>query len=196
MVQIVPVLHNGQILMTMNKEEGRASRPKNLGPVRSGRFTLLLVSILVGGYLVVSGRGIGFGVVFLLVGLWLILDNPFDRPTAQEESTAVVPPDKLVTIEPGDTLDLHTFAPRDVSSLLDEYIYLCQRDNIHSVRIIHGKGTGTLRRRVRGLLARDPRIAAFYDAPPKLGGWGVTVVELKQNHLAKVLDENEGREVD
>ena len=82
-------------------------------------------------------------------------------------------------LEPGDTLDLHTFSPRDVSSLLDEFIHLSQQANIHLVNIIHGKGTGTLRRHVRSFLARDPRVRSFYDAPRKSGGWGATVVELK-----------------
>ena len=82
-------------------------------------------------------------------------------------------------IEPGDTLDLHTFSPKDVSSLLDEFIYLSRKANINLVNIIHGKGTGTLRRYVRSSLARDPRVLSFYDAPRKSGGWGATVVELK-----------------
>ena len=82
-------------------------------------------------------------------------------------------------IEPGDTLDLHTFSPKDVSSLLDEFIHLSRKANINLVNIIHGKGTGTLRRHVRSSLARDPRVLSFYDAPRKSGGWGATVVELK-----------------
>jgi hypothetical protein len=83
-------------------------------------------------------------------------------------------------IEPGDTLDLHTFSPKDVSSLLDEFIHLSQKANINLVNIIHGKGTGTLRRHVRSFLARDPRVRSFYDAPRKSGGWGATVVELEE----------------
>ena len=82
-------------------------------------------------------------------------------------------------IEPGDTLDLHTFSPKDVSSLLDEFIHLSQKANVNLINIIHGKGTGSLRRHVRSFLARDPRVRSFYDAPRKSGGWGATVVELK-----------------
>jgi len=82
-------------------------------------------------------------------------------------------------IEPGDTLDLHTFSPKDVASLLDEFIHLSQKANIKLINIIHGKGSGTLRRHVRSFLARDPRVLSFYDAPRKSGGWGATVVELK-----------------
>ena len=86
---------------------------------------------------------------------------------------------KLEIMDLGDTLDLHTFSPKDVSSLLDEFIHLSQKANINLVNIIHGKGTGTLRRHVQSFLARDPRVRSFYDAPRKSGGWGATVVELK-----------------
>lgn len=82
-------------------------------------------------------------------------------------------------VEPGDTLDLHTFSPKDVSSLLDEFIHLSQKANIKLINIIHGKGSGTLRRHVRSFLARDPRVLSFYDAPRKSGSWGATVVELE-----------------
>ena len=94
----------------------------------------------------------------------------------QEESVFQSEPE---IIEPGDTLDLHTFSPKDVSSLLDEFIHLSQKANINLVNVIHGKGTGTLRRHVRSFLARDPRVRSFYDAPRKSGGWGATVVQLK-----------------
>jgi DNA-nicking Smr family endonuclease len=82
-----------------------------------------------------------------------------------------------VVINPGEALDLHTFSPKEVPSLLDEFIHICQQADIKRIRIIHGKGTGTLRRRVRSLLAKDPRVATYYDAPLESGGWGATMVE-------------------
>ena len=88
-------------------------------------------------------------------------------------------------IVPGDTLDLHTFSPKDVSSLLDEFIHLSQRANVNLINIIHGKGTGSLRRHVRSFLASDPRVRSFYDAQRKSGGWGTTVVELKADREGK-----------
>jgi hypothetical protein len=87
----------------------------------------------------------------------------------------------------GDTLDLHTFSPKEVPSLLDEFIHLSQEAEMGLVSIIHGKGAGVLRRRVRALLARDPRVVDFYDAPLKSGGWGATIVELKRGQC-----ENDG----
>jgi dsDNA-specific endonuclease/ATPase MutS2 len=77
-----------------------------------------------------------------------------------------------------DVLDLHTFRPKEVPNLLDDYLDACLEAGISVVRIIHGKGTGTLKRRVQGLLKRDPRVVAFEDAPADAGGWGATRVYL------------------
>jgi DNA-nicking Smr family endonuclease len=71
-------------------------------------------------------------------------------------------------------LDLHTFSPKEVRNLLADYIDACREAGVHDLRIIHGKGSGVLRARVRALLDRDPRVAAFGDAPPDAGGWGAT----------------------
>jgi 16S rRNA (guanine527-N7)-methyltransferase len=79
-----------------------------------------------------------------------------------------------------DVLDLHTFAPRDLPSLLEEYLTACQEARLYSVRIIHGKGQGFLKNQVRSLLGKLPMVASFSDAPAHGGGWGATVVELKR----------------
>jgi hypothetical protein len=101
------------------------------------------------------------------------------QSSAGEEVLADFSQTDAVVVGLGDTLDLHTFLPKDVPSLLDEFIRVSQGDGLLLVKIVHGKGTGALRRRVHGLLAHDPRVANFYNAPPKSGGWGATVVELK-----------------
>ncbi len=75
-------------------------------------------------------------------------------------------------------LDLHTFRPRDVPSLIDDYLDECLRRGITAVRIIHGKGTGTLRRTTHAILERRPDVVAFRLAPPERGGWGATLVTL------------------
>ena len=82
-------------------------------------------------------------------------------------------------IEISDVLDLHTFRPVEVADLLPEYFRTCLQKGILRVRVIHGKGTGTLKRRVRSILEHDPRVASFEDAPPGAGGWGATLVVLK-----------------
>jgi DNA-nicking Smr family endonuclease len=79
-----------------------------------------------------------------------------------------------------DVLDLHTFAPKEIPSLLEEYLNACREARLYSVRIIHGKGQGWLKDRVRGLLKQLPMVASFSDAPAHGGGWGATIVELKR----------------
>jgi DNA-nicking Smr family endonuclease len=77
------------------------------------------------------------------------------------------------------TLDLHTFAPREVKSLLPEYLRECRAKGILQVRIVHGKGTGVLRERVHALLARLPDVVDFKLADEGAGGWGATMVTLR-----------------
>lgn len=80
-----------------------------------------------------------------------------------------------------DVLDLHTFKPKDIPDLLDGYFLECIKVGILSVRIIHGKGKGIQKKRVKALLKNNPKVKSFQDAPPEAGGWGATLVELKSN---------------
>ena len=77
-----------------------------------------------------------------------------------------------------DELDLHTFLPRDCADVVAEYVRAAREAGLTTVRIIHGKGTGTLRRIVHGVLASHPDVAVFRLAGEREGGWGATVVEL------------------
>ena len=79
-----------------------------------------------------------------------------------------------------DTLDLHLFRPGEISALLDDYFVECMRAGIFSVRLIHGKGQGILKKRVHRILTRNNDVSTFKDAPPEAGGWGATIVELKR----------------
>ncbi len=85
-----------------------------------------------------------------------------------------------VKIDIEDVLDLHTFKPRDVPDLLEDYIFECIQAGIFSIRIIHGKGKGVQKKRVQKLLKINPKVKSFQDAPPEAGGWGATIVELKK----------------
>lgn len=75
-------------------------------------------------------------------------------------------------------LDLHTFRPSDVGSLVPEYLEACRERNIFEVRVIHGKGTGTLRQTVLAILKRLPCVVSYRQADPIAGGWGATIVKL------------------
>jgi dsDNA-specific endonuclease/ATPase MutS2 len=79
-----------------------------------------------------------------------------------------------------DVIDLHTFRPRDIPNLIEDYIEECLRAGFTSVRIIHGKGTGAQKKRVHELLRANTHVLAFRDAPLEAGGWGATIVELKK----------------
>ncbi len=78
-----------------------------------------------------------------------------------------------------DALDLHAFAPKDIPSVVAEYLDAAHRRGFTEVRVIHGRGIGVQRERVRSVLASHPLVVAFFDAPPERGGWGATVVRLK-----------------
>ncbi len=88
---------------------------------------------------------------------------------------------KVVKLAIEDVLDLHTFRPKDIPDLLEDYFTECIKAGIHSVRIIHGKGKGIQKRRVQGLLEKNSMVTAFNEAPPEAGGWGATLVELSRN---------------
>lgn len=77
------------------------------------------------------------------------------------------------------TLDLHHFRPQEIADLLTDYFEACRERGILSVRVIHGKGKGIQRARVRSLLAKNVLVRSFKEAPAEAGGWGATLVELK-----------------
>ncbi|UCE04181.1 MAG: Smr/MutS family protein [Candidatus Latescibacterota bacterium] len=78
----------------------------------------------------------------------------------------------------GDELDLHGVPPREVTELVAAFIDEALLQGRPRVRIVHGKGTGVLRARIRAILAAHPGVRAFADAPPP-SHWGATVVELQ-----------------
>ena len=75
------------------------------------------------------------------------------------------------------TIDLHAFHPRDVRSVVEEYVTAAQGAGLTEIRIVHGRGRGVQRRIVHGVLARHPSVADFSDAPD--AHLGATVARLK-----------------
>jgi len=83
--------------------------------------------------------------------------------------------------EPGeltDELDLHTFLPRECADVVEEYVRAAQEAGFALVRIVHGKGTGALRRIVHAVLERHPAVRSYRLAGGDRGSWGATLVEL------------------
>lgn len=77
-------------------------------------------------------------------------------------------------------LDLHTFRPEDLGELIPAYLDECLAHGLSDVRIIHGKGTGTLRETVRSLLERSPQVKSFRPGDTLSGSWGATIVTLRR----------------
>jgi len=88
-------------------------------------------------------------------------------------------PGEMVSIPLTGELDLHPFAPRDIPSVVEEYVRACHGKGVRHLRLAHGRGRGVQRAAVRRVLATLPEVRSFDDAPPGAGGWGATVVELR-----------------
>lgn len=87
--------------------------------------------------------------------------------------------EESVAIPIEDWIDLHTFPPRDIPSLLGEYLLECQKKGFREVRIIHGKGKGVQLNIVHSFLRKSPLVESFRLAPPEAGSWGATIVGVK-----------------
>ncbi|MEE4355736.1 MAG: Smr/MutS family protein [Desulfococcaceae bacterium] len=88
--------------------------------------------------------------------------------------------EEIIRIPITDVLDLHTFQPKEIPELLEDYFSECIASGIFSLRIIHGKGKGILKKGVCSLLDRHPLVASWSPAPGNAGGWGAVLVELKK----------------
>ena len=94
-------------------------------------------------------------------------DPPFDDPV-------------ILPLE--DHLDLHPFQPKEIRSVVEEYLEQSREAGFREVRLIHGKGQGVQRNIIRSLLEKHPHVDSFHDAPLEAGGWGATVVILKRQN--------------
>ena len=87
-------------------------------------------------------------------------------------------PDDLVQLPIEDSLDLHSFRPADVPSVVEEYLVQAHARGFTEVRLIHGRGIGVQRAIVQSLLGRHRLVASHADAPQDRGGRGATLVKL------------------
>ena len=87
--------------------------------------------------------------------------------------------DEPVKVKIDGTLDLHTFQPREIKTLIPAYLQECRNAGIKEIRIIHGKGKGILRKSVHSILAQCEIVDYYRIAGPDSGHWGATLVRLK-----------------
>jgi DNA-nicking Smr family endonuclease len=85
-----------------------------------------------------------------------------------------------VILEIDGILDLHHFSPKDLKTLIPDYLAECRDKGILEVKLIHGKGIGNLRRSVHALLQRNPFVAGYRLAELHSGSWGATLVTLRK----------------
>ena len=93
------------------------------------------------------------------------LFNPFPEP---------------IELEITDSLVLHSFAPREVKNVVQNYLLEANKKGFKIVRIIHGKGIGVQREIVRKVLAETDFVKSFKTGDEFSGSWGATVVKLKE----------------
>ena len=130
------------------------------------------------------GLGI-FGVVLVaLGGAVLGLGGGGGQDTedeAEEDDDGCFDPELPVALPVEDFIDLHSFPPRDLAEGVVEYLGSAHTAGFREVRLIHGRGIGVQRERVRSVLAKHPLVVRFSDATSDRGGWGATIAHLRDN---------------
>ncbi len=138
---------------------------------------------------------LGYGVFVLFVvvttaGLLASGRSSLRRHLRTARTTTVTPADELpsgeaVVLPIEDSLDLHPFSPREIPGVVRAYLDEAVSRGFEEVRLIHGRGIGVQRERVRSVLTKHSSVVEFHDAPPTRGGWGATVVRLQASARAR-----------
>ena len=98
----------------------------------------------------------------------------------EDEQTSEEPdPAEPIHLPVEDFIDLHPFPPRDIPAVVESFLETVLEQGYEEVRLIHGRGIGVQRERVRSVLSRHPAVVSFTDAGPDRGGWGATVVRMR-----------------
>jgi len=130
--------------------------------------------------------GLGaFGVI--LLGLTPVVFLAFGRDSSdsgreQDSGDDVDHPDPKTPIQlpVEDFIDLHPFPHRDIPDVVTDYLEAAHAKGFREVRLIHGRGIGVQRERVRSTLSKHPLVESFSDATADRGGWGATIAYLSQ----------------
>lgn len=96
----------------------------------------------------------------------------------EDEGASDPDPDDPMSLPIEDWIDLHPFTPKDIPDVVESYLESAVERGFTEVRLIHGRGIGVQRERVRSVLERHPAVVGFADAPPDRGGWGATVARI------------------
>jgi DNA-nicking Smr family endonuclease len=85
--------------------------------------------------------------------------------------------DEPVEVPIADSIDLHSFAPNEVLSVVDEYLHAARGAGFSQVRLIHGRGKGVQRAGIQRLLRNHALVESYWDAPES--HLGATLVRLR-----------------
>mgnify|MGYP003551355249 CR=1 FL=1 len=101
------------------------------------------------------------------------------KMTSSDEIDLFNPFPDGVELEIIDYIDLHSFAPRDIKSVVQNYLAEANKKDFKIVRIIHGKGIGVQREIVRNIIGESDLVESFKTGDEFSGNWGATMVKLK-----------------
>ena len=129
-----------------------------------------------------------FAAVMLLLALPVLLlrteppdgEGTDDVVSALDRVAKASAEHEVVRLPIEDQFDLHPFAPAEIPDVVRSYLDEAFAAGFEEVRLIHGRGIGVQRERVRTVLAGDSRVAEYHDAPPDRGGWGATVARFRR----------------
>jgi hypothetical protein len=129
------------------------------------------------------GLGV-FALVLLALGFAVLsaggAHQADDERAEEEDEDDPLDPDRPVELPIEDFIDLHPFSPREIPDVVGEYLAAAHAAGFREVRLIHGRGIGVQRERVRSVLGKHPLVEEFADATPDRGGWGATVATLRE----------------
>jgi DNA mismatch repair protein MutS2 len=153
--------------------------PPDTAPIGAGVRVRLKAGTDTGEVLSVSADGkqavVVFGQVKMKVPLRDLLPASKGTPAPQRASTTTAADlQKPVARE----LDVRGMSGEEALPLVDKFIDDAVLAGLHRVDVIHGKGTGVLRKKIAEFLAEHPRVKTFRIAEWNEGGMGATVVEL------------------
>jgi len=106
-----------------------------------------------------------------------------DPGEAPGEDPAGALPVEPVLLPVEDAIDLHAFQPADIPDVVRDYLEAAWQAGFREVRLIHGRGIGVQRERVRSVLSSHPLVLELHDAPADRGGWGATIARLRETPL-------------